>query len=106
MLSDKLGIKGSYVQKRDEFVQLSASWQQAFMPDDPVKAHEFMMGFQHLLVLNAELAQAPVLFTLQSAAEVGFAHAQLTPAPESTKAPQGYQPTTTEAVADALGVKP
>lgn len=86
-LSDKLSAKGNFVEKREAFTRQAAAFQALFMPKEPEDQHAFFQAFQHLLQLNAELAQAPLLFTLQSAAEVGFAHATVRPiaTPEKTE---------------------
>lgn len=103
MLSDKLSAKGDYEKKRAQFTRIAAQFQSRYMPRDGDGARDFVEMFQSLMVLNAELAQAPLLFTLQSAAEVGFAHAQVKPlAPEGPQT-SAYQPTTTAEVAEALG---
>lgn len=75
MLSDRLQARQDFVRKREHF---QARYQAFFdgivehLPPEQVSDVAAQLG--SLLDLHAELATAPVLHTLKSAAEVGFAH--------------------------------
>lgn len=85
MLSDKLSAREIHVARREEYGRIVADFQRRFRPVDGPKTYTFDAMLNDLLARNAELAQAPLLYTLQSAAEVGFAHSQ--PPRIVTKAP-------------------
>lgn len=76
MLSDKLSAKQMFVEHRkrldDAYGNLIERWGHQ---NEGHAAGELAVELNHLLMLHAEVVQAPLLYTLQSAAEVGFAHA-------------------------------
>jgi len=74
MLSDKLQAKQTFVDKRGQF---ETAYQHFLADFGGERIEQMGARLNSLLMLHAELVQAPVLYTLQSAAEVGFAHAQV-----------------------------
>lgn len=93
MLSDRLQARQDFVRKREHF---QARYQAFFdgiveyLPPEQVSDVAAQLG--SLLDLHAELATAPVLHTLKSAAEVGFAHvAQQQVAAQSSPADRNFE---------------
>lgn len=93
MLSDRLQARQDFVRKREHF---QARYQAFFdgivehLPPEQVGDVAAQLG--SLLDLHAELATAPILHTLKSAAEVGFAHvAQQQVASQSSPADRNFE---------------